>query len=82
MHEHEDAFARMLLDHREGRRSHEVIERSDGCTRHGSTAVAGFDYLLASPDEMRELAASRGWEGRRVIEVATDDYYLGVLRKG
>jgi hypothetical protein len=31
---------------------------------------------------MRALAGSGGWEVERLIEVADDDYYVGVLRKG
>jgi SAM-dependent methyltransferase len=51
-------------------------------TRHGLHRGRWFDYLLVSPDEMRALAGSGGWEVERLIEVADDDYYVGVLRKG
>jgi SAM-dependent methyltransferase len=51
-------------------------------TRHGLHCGRWFDYLLVSPDEMRALAGSGGWEVERLIEVADDDYYVGVLRKG
>ena len=51
-------------------------------TRHGRYRGRWFDYLLASPDEMRALAESGGWEVERVIEDDDDDYYVGVLRKG
>jgi SAM-dependent methyltransferase len=51
-------------------------------TRHGLHRGRWFDYLLVSPDEMRALADSGGWEVETLIEVADDDYYVGVLRKG
>jgi SAM-dependent methyltransferase len=49
-------------------------------TRHGLSRGRWFDYLLVSPDEMRELAEAGGWEVERVI---SDDgaYYVGILRK-
>jgi SAM-dependent methyltransferase len=50
--------------------------------RHGLHCGRWFDYLIVSPDEMRALAGSGGWEVERLIEVADDDYYVGVLRKG
>jgi SAM-dependent methyltransferase len=50
--------------------------------RHGLHCGRWFDYLLVAPDEMRALAHTGGWEVERVIEVADDDYYVGVLRKG
>ena len=52
--------------------------------RHGHYTGRWFDYLLASPDEMEELAASGGWHVERLIEPAAEDpsYYVGVLRKG
>jgi SAM-dependent methyltransferase len=48
--------------------------------RHRDLATAWFDYLLVSPDEMRELAGSAGWRLHRVV---SDDgpYYVGVLDK-
>jgi len=50
-------------------------------TRHGLNRGRWFDYLLVSPDEMRELAQSGGWEVERLVQ---DDgaYYVGILRKG
>jgi SAM-dependent methyltransferase len=50
--------------------------------RHGLHRGRWFDYLLASPDEMRELAAAGGWGVERLVRDETDDYYVGVLRKG
>ena len=49
-------------------------------TRHGLYVGRWFDYLLASPDEMRELAASGGWQVERLLE-DDDSYYVGILRK-
>ena len=51
-------------------------------TLHGHYRGRWFDYLLASPDEMRALAESGGWKLERLIEDDGDDYYVGVLRKG
>jgi SAM-dependent methyltransferase len=53
-------------------------------TRHGLYRGRWFDYLLASPEEMRELAERGGWQVERILGLADDDpsYYVGVLRKG
>ena len=48
--------------------------------RHGECATPWFDYLLASPDEMAELAAGTGWELTRVIEHG-EPFYVGVLER-
>ncbi len=49
-------------------------------TRHGLYRGRWFDYLLASPEEMRELVDAGGWRLERLVQ---DDgsYYVGVLRK-
>jgi SAM-dependent methyltransferase len=39
-----------------------------------------FDYLLASPEEMAELAEGTGWELRRVIDEG-ELVYVGVLER-
>jgi SAM-dependent methyltransferase len=49
-------------------------------TRHGLHRGRWFDYLIVSPDEMRELAESGGWRVERLVE-GDDDYYVGILRK-
>jgi SAM-dependent methyltransferase len=49
-------------------------------TRHGLYRGRWFDYLLVSPDEMRELAEPNGWRVERLLE-NDDDYYVGILRK-
>jgi SAM-dependent methyltransferase len=48
--------------------------------RHGSYGTPWFDYLLASPDEMAELAAGTGWELTRVIDDG-EPFYVGVLER-
>jgi SAM-dependent methyltransferase len=37
-----------------------------------------FDYLIVSPDEMRELAEASGWNVRRYVQDKRS-YYVGVL---
>jgi SAM-dependent methyltransferase len=46
--------------------------------RHGTYATPWFEYLLASPEEMAELAEGTGWELRRVIDEG-EYAYVGVL---
>jgi SAM-dependent methyltransferase len=62
----EDAFGRMLLDHLEGRRAHEVIERSDG---HVDVSGGPKAYFLPfrrwAPVERRAMRFVRG----RVLDV-------------
>ena len=48
--------------------------------RHGAYATPWFDYLLASPEEMGELAASAGWELTRVVDYG-EPFYVGVLER-
>jgi len=40
-----------------------------------------FDYLLASPDEMQELAEGTGWEVTRFFRSRNSPLYVGVLKK-
>lgn len=47
--------------------------------RHLRYATPWFDYLLASREEMAELAASGGWRLARVVE--GDRLYVGVLER-
>jgi SAM-dependent methyltransferase len=51
--------------------------------RHGRYRGRWFDYLLVSPDEMRELGESGGWRLERVItpDEEVPGYYVGILRK-
>jgi SAM-dependent methyltransferase len=64
--ESEDAFGRMLLDHLEGRRAHEVIERSDGHVDVTDGPQAYFDrFRHWAPVERRAMRFVRG----RVLDV-------------
>jgi hypothetical protein len=47
--------------------------------RYQSHKTPWFDYLLASPEEMAELAEGTGWELRRVIDEG-EHGYVGVLQ--
>jgi SAM-dependent methyltransferase len=40
-----------------------------------------FDYLLVSPEEMKEIAVGAGWRVDRLIETGKGPLYVGVLRK-
>jgi len=40
-----------------------------------------FDYLLASPAEMREIADGTGWRPPRVLRSKKGPLYVGILRK-
>jgi SAM-dependent methyltransferase len=48
--------------------------------RHGHYATPWFDYLLASPEELAELASGTGWELTRVIGEG-EPSYVGVLER-
>ena len=48
--------------------------------RHGQYKTPWFDYLLASPEEMAELAEGTGWELTRVIDEG-EHVYVGVLAR-
>jgi SAM-dependent methyltransferase len=48
--------------------------------RHQEYKTPWFDYLLASPEEMAELAEGTGWELRRVIDEG-EHVYVGVLER-
>ena len=48
--------------------------------RHHRLATPWFDYLLASQDEMGQLAAAGGWRLARVL-TGERSYYVGVLEK-
>jgi hypothetical protein len=40
-----------------------------------------FDYLLVSPQEMRDVVSGTGWELSRVIKTSGSPLYIGILRK-
>ncbi|MFL5924285.1 MAG: class I SAM-dependent methyltransferase [Gaiellaceae bacterium] len=48
--------------------------------RHGTYKTPWFDYLLASPEEMADLAQGTGWELTRVIGEG-EPFYVGVLER-
>ena len=47
--------------------------------RHRDLTTPWFDYLMVSPDELRELAEPAGWRVARTID--SDDTYVAVLEK-
>jgi len=49
--------------------------------RYGVYIGRWFDYLLASPDEMKELARGTGWRVARTFRSGRDPLYVGILRK-
>lgn len=50
--------------------------------RHRRAKTPWFDYLIATPDEMRELAEVGGWRVRRFVAgTGGDGLYVGVLEK-
>jgi hypothetical protein len=49
--------------------------------RHGRCRTPWFDYLLAAPEEMAELAEGTGWQLSRVIDDG-EHVYVGVLELG
>ena len=48
--------------------------------RHGRYRTPWFDFLLASPDEMAELAKAGGWRLERVIDEG-EVVYVGILER-
>jgi SAM-dependent methyltransferase len=66
VHEREDAFGRMLLDHLEGRRAHEIIERGDGSIDVAGGPKAYFEpFRRWSQVERQAMRFVRG----RVLDV-------------
>ena len=49
--------------------------------RYRSHVGRWFDYLLVSPDEMRELAKLGGWKVSRIIRSRRGPLYVGILTK-
>jgi SAM-dependent methyltransferase len=47
--------------------------------RYRDLATPWFDYLMVSPDELRNLAEPAGWNVARILE--SDDTYLAVLER-
>ena len=66
MREREDAFGRTVLDHFEGRRAHEIIERSDGYIDVSAGPKAYFEpFRRWAPVERKAMRHVRG----RVLDV-------------
>jgi SAM-dependent methyltransferase len=72
-----------LAYHEHNRRRGRMSGQLRARTRHGIYRGRWFDYLLVSPDEMRELAESGGWRLERAItgDEKVPGYYVGILRK-
>jgi SAM-dependent methyltransferase len=66
MREREDAFGRIVLDHFEGSRAHEIIERSDGFMAVSNGPQAYFEpFRRWPPSERKSMRHVRG----RVLDV-------------
>jgi SAM-dependent methyltransferase len=48
--------------------------------RHGLAVTPWFDYLIVSPDELRELVSGTGWEVARLID-GKAGMYAAVIEK-
>jgi SAM-dependent methyltransferase len=69
-----------LAYHEHNRRRGQMAGQLRIRIRHRQYATPWFDYLLASPEEMAELAEGTGWELERVIDVG-EHVYVGVLER-
>lgn len=49
--------------------------------RYGKYTTPWYDYLLAAPDTMRELAAPTAWRVQEIIDPDNTVRYVGVLEK-
>ncbi len=67
-----------LAYHRRNRRRGRMAGQLRIRIRHGHYRTPWFDYLLASPEEMAELAEAGGWRLERVIDEG-EAVYVGVL---
>jgi SAM-dependent methyltransferase len=74
--DHPDHLAYHEHNRRRGRMAGQLRIR----IRHGVHATPWFDYLLASPEELAELASGTGWELTRVIGEGGPSY-VGVLER-
>jgi SAM-dependent methyltransferase len=69
-----------LVYHERNRRRGRMAGQLRIRIRHGHYKTPWFDYLLASPEEMAELADGTGWELARVIDEG-EHAYVGVLER-
>jgi SAM-dependent methyltransferase len=67
-----------LAYHRRNRRRGRMAGQVRIRIRHGRYRTPWSDYLLASPEEMAELAEAGGWRLERVIDEG-ETVYVGVL---
>lgn len=65
------------LNRAKGRMSGQVRIRA----RYGAYVGRWFDYLLVSPNEMKDIAKDTGWMVSRVIRSEESPLYVGILRK-
>jgi SAM-dependent methyltransferase len=72
-----DHLGYQKMNRRRGRMSGQVRIRA----RYKNFVGRWFDYLLVSPEEMRELAEGTGWEVQRIIQDKGSPLYVGVLKK-
>ncbi len=72
-----------LANHERNRRLGRMPGQNRLRIRHGLLATPWFDYLLATPAEMAELAAKAGWELTRTFEEPDPavSLYVGILEK-
>jgi SAM-dependent methyltransferase len=71
-----DHLAYQARNRERGRMSGQIRIR----VRYRDLATPWFDYLMVSPDELRQLAEPAGWRVARTLE--SDDAYVAVLEKG
>ena len=69
-----------LAFHRRNRRRGRMGGQLRIRIRHGHSTTPWFDYLLASPEEMAQLAKGTGWELADVIDEG-EHVYVGVLER-
>jgi len=73
-----DHLAYQKLNRAKGRMSGQIRIRA----RYKNYVGVWFDYLLVSPDEMKELCEDTGWEVRRFITSKKDHpLYIGIIGK-
>jgi SAM-dependent methyltransferase len=73
-----------LANHERNRRRGRMPGQNRLRLRHGLLATPWFDYLLATPPEMAELAEAGDWELTRTFHEpgGSVNLYVGILEKG
>lgn len=72
-----DHLRYQVQNRKRGRMSGQVRIRA----RHLAHVGDWFDYLLVSPDEMKEIVSGTGWRVGRFILSKGSPLYIGILRK-